>query len=374
MSTESLLVIGLMSGTSLDGVDGVLARCKADGTVTNSLAHCHETFDPTLRAALLRLQTPGSNELHDAAVAANRLAEAYASVCSALCAMASIDASSVSVIGAHGQTVRHRPDLGYTVQLNNPALLAELAGMPVVSDFRSRDIAAGGQGAPLVPAFHQSVFGQDGKPRVIVNLGGICNISILNVAASPLGFDIGPCNVLLDAWVQEHLGEPFDRNGAWADMGECDPELLNALLTEPYFALAAPKSSGRDLFNPQWLNSRLGNAAQTAPEDVQRTLVELVAVRLTDEISRLGHDLTEVVLCGGGTFNLTLRESIARHIATLNSCPALRVSDEFGVPADQVEALAFAWLAALHVGGIAGNLPSVTGARGGRVLGSCTPR
>lgn len=244
----------------------------------------------------------------------------------------------------------------------------------MIADFRARDIAAGGQGAPLVPGFHQSLFGSDGESKVIVNLGGICNISVLNAGGTVTGFDIGPCNILLDSWVHTHLGEPFDRNGAWAEMGELDLELLAALLDEPFFKLPPPKSTGRDLFNASWLDQRLDAFPHGAPEDVERTLVELVAVLLAQAIAQLGTEVEEVVLCGGGAFNLTLRESIARHLGAMQPAPQLTLSSKYGVPPDQVEALAFAWLASRHLNGLGGNLPSVTGARGERVLGHLTPR
>jgi anhydro-N-acetylmuramic acid kinase len=374
MPRDVMHVIGLMSGTSLDGIDGVIANCSTDGSGVTCISHQHLALDPDLRDQLLALQTSGPDELHRAAIAANLLVHQYARLVAGLCHTSGLIPTQVQAIGAHGQTVRHRPELGYSWQLNNAALLAELTGIAVVSDFRARDIAAGGQGAPLVPAFHQAAFGRDGRAKVVVNLGGICNISALNVQDSPLGFDIGPSNILMDAWVMTHLGEPFDRNGAWAEMGELDPDLLQALLDEPYFDLPAPKSTGRDLFNLEWLEQRLAAFPCGAPEDVQRTLVELVAVLLANELDRLPANIEEVVLCGGGAHNLTLRECITRHVAASN-CPApVVLSEQYGIAVDQVEALAFAWLAARHLGGLDGNLPAVTGARGARVLGHLTPR
>jgi len=364
-----------MSGTSLDGVDGVLVEFAPDGRLTTLLAHRHQPFETDLRNTLIALQTPGANELHYAALASNALATAYAILVKALIADANIDPAKVRCIAAHGQTVRHRPELGYTWQLNNPALLAELTGLAVVSDFRSRDIAAGGQGAPLVPAFHQAMFAQNDRCRLIVNLGGICNVTRLQHHDEPVGYDIGPANVLMDLWVDRHLGEPFDRNGAWASIGEVDHALLNAFLAEPFFQAPPPKSTGRDLFNAQWLETKLEPFAHLAPEDIQRSLVELTAILIAAEATATDqYGVDDVVLCGGGAYNLTLREALHARLAALTPSPRLTVSSEFGVAPEHVEAMAFAWLSWCHVNHLPGNLPRATGASGWRTLGSYTPR
>lgn len=365
--------IGLMSGTSLDGVDGVLVELAATGRVKQLHAHVHQPFDAELRAALLALQAPADNELHRAALAANALAAQYAEIVEALLRANRVERDAVVCIGAHGQTVRHRPELGYTWQLNNPALLAELTAIPVVADFRARDIAAGGQGAPLVPAFHQAMFAKAGHTRVIVNLGGICNLTFLDGVDGVAGYDIGPANILLDAWATRHLGTPFDRNGAWASIGEVDADLLDALLTEPFFALPAPKSTGRDLFNPQWLAHHLAGFARLPPEDVQRTLVELTAVLIAAEIERRALPSAELILCGGGAHNTALHGAIALRLAGLEHVPRLLSSAELGIAPEHVEAVAFAWLGYRHVNDMPGNHPGVTGAEDFRVLGAYYP-
>jgi len=365
--------IGLMSGTSLDGVDGVLVEISTTGKLKALLAHQHLPFDAVLREELLALQTPGDNELHRAALAGNALAAMYAEVVEALLGSARVERDALVCIGAHGQTVRHRPDLGYTWQINNPARLAELSAIPVVADFRSRDVAAGGQGAPLVPAFHQAMFGKADRNRLVVNLGGICNITFLDGIEGLTGYDLGPANVLLDAWVQQHLGEPFDRNGAWAAMGEVDDELLEELLAEPFFALAPPKSTGRDLFNPQWLAGKLAAYAHLAPEDVQRTLVELTATLIAAEVEASDPPVGEVILCGGGAYNGCLRDALALQLAELDKPPRLALSSDYGVAPEHVEALAFAWLAFMHVNDQPANHPDVTGADDFRVLGAYYP-
>lgn len=366
------LFIGLMSGTSLDGVDAVLADFGAPRPVL--LAHAHHDFAPELRDELLRLNSPGENELHRASVAAQHLARSYASIVEDLLLHAEVERAQVRAIGVHGQTIRHRPDAGYTLQLNAPATIAELTGLDVVADLRSRDIAAGGQGAPLVPAFHAAAF-ESAHSRVVVNLGGIGNLTYLPAGGSGpvIGFDCGPGNVLLDAWALTHLGEPIDRDGKWADGGRVDEKLLVALLDEPYLALPPPKSTGRELFNLPWLQRRLESvAAQVgpiAPQDVQATLTRFTARTVGDAIALHCHAAADVIVCGGGARNLTLMKMLADEC----SGRPVRSCAELGVAPEHVEALAFAWLAQAHVMRVAGNLPSVTGARGSRVLGALYP-
>ncbi|CAN5310495.1 anhydro-N-acetylmuramic acid kinase [soil metagenome] len=369
------VVIGLMSGTSLDGVDGVLVRFDDTGAVERLLGHRFIPFDAGLREALAELQSPGDDELHRSALTANRLATLYADVATHLIDAAGVDRGAVACIAAHGQTVRHRPELGFTVQLNNPALLAERTGIAVVSDFRSRDVAAGGQGAPLVPAFHQSAFGREGQVRLIVNLGGIANVTLLDGrtgARGTVGYDIGPANVLMDAWVEQHLGEPFDRNGAWASIGQIDFALLEQMLADPFFALSGPRSTGRDHFNRDWLDEQLLVVPVAAPEDVQRTLLALT-VELIAREAQSCERIDAVVLCGGGAYNQTLLEALTERLALCEPPPAIVTSQSLGIAPEQVEALAFAWLGWARLNDKAGNLPAVTGARGPRVLGSLTP-
>lgn len=370
-SSATELYIGLMSGTSLDGVDAVLADFS--GPRCSVLGHHAAAFDTATRTELLALNTPGTNELHRAALAANALARAYADAVHALLAQAGMPPSAVRAIGAHGQTVRHRPGefdgTGYTLQLNNPALLAELTGIAVVADFRGRDVAAGGQGAPLVPAFHQHMFGQPGQDLLVLNIGGIANLSVLGADGSALGFDCGPGNALMDHWCQQHTGQPFDRNGAWAASGRVQPELLACLEDEPFLRQPPPKSTGRDLFNPGWLQQRLERVATGAPADVQATLTELTARACAASASSYQNKSAMLAVCGGGAFNGHL---MARLQALL---PGLRVdtTEAHGLPPLQVEAAAFAWLARQTLIGLPGNLPNATGARGARVLGGIYP-
>jgi anhydro-N-acetylmuramic acid kinase len=366
--------IGLMSGTSLDGVDGVLVVFTGDGaTAMRVLAHHHVPFEAPLGAELLALNTPGENEIHRAALAGNALATVYASVCARLLRAAGLHRRDVAVIGCHGQTVRHRPGefdgLGYTVQLNNPALLAELSGIDVAAEFRHRDVAAGGQGAPLVPAFHRQIFGRTDATVAVLNLGGIGNLTILRPDGETLGFDCGPGNGLLDHWVASQRGQPFDRDGAWAASGSIDRALLDRLLAEPFFALPPPKSTGRDLFNAAWLRRHLDGHQPIAAADVQATLAELTASVAAEAIRTHAPLAAEVLVCGGGAFNLDLMRRLQRLVAGV---PVGSTSAR-GLPAEQVEACAFAWLADALVRRRPGNLPAVTGARGGRILGALYP-
>lgn len=359
--------IGLMSGTSLDGVDGVLARL-APGSAPQVLAGASLDMPPDLRAELLALNAPGHDELERAARAANALARLYADVVAALLDQSGLQASDVTAIGAHGQTVRHRPDLGYTIQLNAPALLAELAGIAVAADFRSRDVAAGGQGAPLVPPFHAAMFGERG-PRAVLNLGGIANLTLLEPGMPPRGFDTGPANVLLDAWCQRHLGRPYDEDGRWAASGRVDTTLLQTLIAdEPWLTLPPPKSTGRDLFNLGWLDHRLARHRGLAPADVQATLLRLTARTVADAVDAWFPQAREVLVCGGGARNAGLMRELAYCLQR-----PVRPTDDEGVPAQWVEALAFAWLAQMREDGLPAGVPQVTGARGARVLGALYP-
>ncbi|HEY9064103.1 MAG TPA: anhydro-N-acetylmuramic acid kinase [Burkholderiaceae bacterium] len=373
----SELYIGLMSGTSMDGVDGVIADfAPHDGQPLRVLAHAHVPFDAALAAELLALNSPaGTNELQRAALAANALAQRYAAAVAELLATAGLSSGAIVAIGAHGQTVRHRPreldGIGFTLQLNQPALLAELTGIDVVCDFRSRDVAAGGQGAPLAPAFHRVLFGSEHGARGVLNLGGISNLTVLRPGQPTLGFDCGPGNALMDHWCQRHTGRPYDDAGAWAASGRVIEPLLSELLADPYFAVVPPKSTGRDLFNPEWLAARLRATRSPAqPEDVQATLAEFTAAACANDLLRYAADSAELLVCGGGAFNAHLLRRIAARV------PSVRVlrSDERGLPPMQVESCAFAWLARAHVTREALDMASITGARGARVLGALYPR
>lgn len=377
------ITVGLMSGTSLDGVDGVVLTHPVDGPPEVLSAH-HLDMPAELRSQLLALNQPGPNELHLAALAANQLAQCYASVVHLLLASAGLQPEEVRAIGAHGQTVRHQPAApghgtrpvsyrtegfapwgAYTLQLNNPALLAELTGITVVADFRSRDVAAGGQGAPLVPAFHAAVFANP-QPTAVVNLGGMANVTLLSPLQPTTGFDTGPGNVLMDAWCQTHIGAAYDAGGQWAASGSVQQGLLSRLLADPYFALNGPRSTGRELFNLAWLERHLAAMTHLQPADVQATLLELTVQSIAKS---LPGNLTHLVACGGGALNAHLMRRLAE------TCPSVSVSasDRWGIPAMDVEAAAFAWLAQQCMNGLPGNLVEVTGAAGQRVLGAIYP-
>ncbi len=363
----SELYIGLMSGTSLDGVDGVLVDFSSP--TLRVVASATQAFSSDFRAELLALNSPSDNELHRAALAAHQLAGIYAVVVGSILEQTKLAAKDIQAIGAHGQTVRHQPALGYTTQINNPALLAERTGIDVIADFRSRDVAAGGQGAPLVPAFHQSAFGRPDQTTLVLNIGGISNLSVLPASGSVLGFDCGPGNALMDAWVAKHTGQHFDDGGQWAGSGQLIPALLASLLDEPYLALPPPKSTGRDLFSLTWLAEKLTPFTAQRPVDVQTTLTEFTAKAcITGASSYLNHS-KELIVCGGGAFNRHLMQRLQAGL------PSLKVvtSSIHGLPPLQVEAAAFAWLARQTVKRLPGNLPSVTGAAGLRVLGAIYP-
>jgi anhydro-N-acetylmuramic acid kinase len=386
-----------MSGTSLDGIDAVLADL---GQIQpRLLAKHYAPFDDALRNDLLALHQPGHNELHRTQLVSNQLARLYAAAVNALLGTENLPNAKIQAIGCHGQTIRHRPEHGYTLQIGNAALLAELTGITVVSDFRSRDIAAGGQGAPLVPAFHDKVLRHSTSHRVIVNIGGISNLTNLppgratseqsqqltrsseevaaaipapdanahRVMAVTTGFDCGPGNLLMDAWCMQHLGKPYDDSGAWAASGKALPVLLEKMLNEPFFALPPPKSSGRDLFDMAWLRGKLQGGE--AAEDVQATLLELTCRAITQAIRQYCAGATEIYLCGGGTHNLALHH----RIAALLPGSSVQTTDFLGMDGDYLEAIAFAWLAQQALHGKPANLPAVTGARHPCVLGAIYP-
>ncbi|WP_237219001.1 anhydro-N-acetylmuramic acid kinase [Rhodoferax aquaticus] len=363
-----------MSGTSLDGVDGVLVDFS--GMQPSAVTHASLPFPVDLKAEFLALNTAGNNELHRAALAGNALVRLYARVVNDLLLQSGRTSDQVAAIGAHGQTVRHRPTefdgTGYTLQVNNPSLLAELCGIDVVADFRSRDVAAGGQGAPLVPPFHQSFFGGSGQVAAVLNIGGIANITHIQrpFAADGLrGYDCGPGNALMDAWCTQHTGAAFDDNGAWAAFGSINDALLASMLTEPFFALRPPKSTGRDLFNWSWLQHKLAECGPCLPVDVQATLTELTALGCARCLDACPEQPSQVLVCGGGALNgyLMQRLQVALPNYTVNST-ALH-----GLPPLQVEATAFAWLARQAMVRKTASLESVTGARGARILGAIYP-
>ena len=353
-----------MSGTSLDGIDAVLADFNPSPP---SLLHSfYLPYSQDLRTRLLDLHQSGPDELHRAAMLANELSQYYAKAIDGLLAESGVAISEVIATGCHGQTVRHcpQPERGYTIQLFNPALLAELSGITVVADFRSRDIAAGGQGAPLVPAFHYALFRHPERYRIIINIGGICNLTSLPSKGEVMGYDCGPGNMLMDAWCLHHTGAPYDENGTWARTGAVIDQLLERLLVLPFFSLPPPKSAGREQFNLAWLESCL--AGDEKPEDVQATLLELTIQSIARSVLRHFPNSTELYLCGGGARN----EALVTRLRSAMFGKRIELTDKLGANADWLEAFAFAWLAKRAVCRLPASLPSVTGARGPRVLGA----
>ncbi len=365
------LFIGIMSGTSLDGVDAALVSFENDACKLQETQFL--AYPNALKVELLALHEPQHNELEAACILGCRLAHLYANAVKKLLKKANINAADISAIGCHGQTIRHRPKIegesGFTLQIGNNALLAELTNISVVGDFRSRDIAAGGQGAPLVPAFHQAMFGSKDKNRAIVNIGGIANITYLGKSGDVLGFDSGPGNMLLDSWTKLKTGSEYDKNGDWAATGMVLQTLLSGMLAEPYFALAPPKSTGRDLFNDHWLKQHQ-LYPHLQPQDVARTLVALTAHTIHDAIAQDCGQIDEVYVCGGGAHNSLLMKSLAE----MMNGRKLATTNDLGIDVDWVEAVAFAWLAKQTIDNKPSNLPAVTGAKGLRVLGAVFPK
>jgi anhydro-N-acetylmuramic acid kinase len=371
------LYVGLMSGSSLDGLDAVLADIDdRDGGLHCAVrAHRHAPLPDGLRQALLALNRRGDDELHRAALATRALVGLAADTVAALLAAAGVAAAEVRAIGSHGQTVRHRPPAPgvaqpYTVQLDDGAALAEAAGIDVVCDLRRRDLAAGGQGAPLVPAFHAACFARAGQDLAVLNVGGIANLTLLPADGRVAGFDCGPGNLLLDLWCERHLGRRYDDDGRWAAQGRVHAALLQRLRAEPYFALPPPKSSGRDLFNAGWLDAQLDALGERlAPADVQASLLALTTTTVADALRAQAPRTQALYVCGGGALNGALMRALAAALpgVTVASTAAA------GLAPMQVEAAAFAWLAHAHLQRLPGNLPAVTGARGPRVLGALYP-
>ena len=354
-----------MSGTSLDGIDAVLVDLSQPKPLQHGKNYL--PFDDALKNALLALHQPAHNELHQAQIIGNQLARMYAAAAAPLLAQAKSSNQKIKAIGCHGQTIRHCPEHGYSVQIGNAALLAELTGTTVVSDFRSRDIAAGGQGAPLVPAFHDHVLRHADIHRVIVNIGGISNLTNLSPHAATSGFDCGPGNLLMDAWCMQHLGKPYDDNGAWAASGNVLSALLEQLLAESFFTLPPPKSSGRDLFNLTWLQNKLEGNERA--EDVQATLLELTCRSIALALQKYCCGATEIYLCGGGARN----KNLFNHLAVLLPDSRVKTTDTLGIDGDYLEAIAFAWLAQQALHGKPANLPLVTGAKHPCILGAIYP-
>lgn len=356
-----------MSGTSLDGADAVLLAFDTPNTC-HTIASFHTPYSDRLRADILALQDISLNELEKSALLSKQLSHLYAETVHGLLNKAQISAKQIHAIGCHGQTIRHRPELGFTLQIVNASLLAELTDINVVNDFRSRDIAAGGQGAPLVPAFHQAVFSHPEINRAIINIGGIANLTYLPVKGQVIGFDSGAGNMLMDAWAERHIGQRYDTNGAWAETGTVITPLFDALMSEPYLQLPPPKSTGRDLFSMAWLNTFLND--NYAPEDVQRTLLEFTAMSIANAVKLYCPKTEEIYLCGGGAHNNALIRCLQQCLHPVK----IDLSNSLGVEVSEVEAAAFAWLARQTMHQATGNIPNVTGAQGARVLGAVYAR
>lgn len=358
--------IGLMSGTSLDGIDAALVDFASGCRIESSLTI---PFPSDLRAALLGVMNdPANVSLDTLGKLDARLGIAFADAVNALLAKTQVSRDNIAAIGCHGQTLWHRPDSDppFTWQLGDANIVAARTGITTVADFRRKDVALGGQGAPLVPAFHDAVFRSPDEKRAVVNIGGIANITLLNDEAV-LGYDTGPGNILMDAWVSANRGETFDRDGAWAASGHVDRDLLERMLFEPFFNQPPPRSTGRELFNLDWIEKQLDDNAGVDTADVQATLAELTAMGISREVVR--YDVARVLLCGGGARNPHLRERIAANLPDL----AVETTDDYGVDVDYVEAAAFAWLARETLAGRPGSIPSVTGAARAAMLGAIFP-
>lgn len=360
------LYVGVMSGSSLDGLDFALVE---QDDRPRLLGTYYIPMPDDLRAELLGLCSSGPDELARAGIAEQKWVHLAAQGVLALLDQQNVSAGEVRAIGSHGQTIRHEPARGFTIQIGNPALLAELTGITVVSDFRKRDIAAGGQGAPLVPAFHEALFDDNKDYRAVLNVGGFSNLSLIEIDKPVSGFDSGPGNVLLDAWIQAQRGLSYDKDGAWGESGTVNADLLKSMLTDQFFQTKGPKSTGREVFNLGWVHHHMFQLPTLKPEDVQATLLELTALSITESLQSAQAQTKELLVCGGGAHNKAL---MARLAALL---PNTKVSStaEFGVDPDWVEAMAFAWLAHCALESVPANRPTVTGAKGLRVLGAIYP-
>ena len=375
MNKPHSLYIGLMSGTSLDGIDAVLAKIGPNGEAS-AQASVSKPFSPDLRKALFELQSPGPDELHREKQAAYALALAYADAVKQLLEKAKLLPADIAAIGAHGQTIRHQPylgdDLAYTHQTLNPALLAEKTGIDVIADFRSRDLAAGGHGAPLVPAFHAQQFSSH-ENVAILNIGGIANLTLLPINGEVTGFDCGPGNMLMDAWIADQQGHAFDESGAWALQGKLNEPLLAIMLSDPFFKKAPPKSTGRDDFHLHWLREKIA-LENINVEDVQATLLHLTAHSCLDALISHAPQTQKLIVCGGGARNTALMNLLKVKAQNIFKQPLeIVTSESAGIDPQLVEGLAFAWLAWAHKEKRPANLPAVTGAKGPRILGACYP-
>jgi len=360
----SELYIGLMSGTSLDGIDAGLVDFS-DGKIRLIDFH-YQPFSAELRQHIHKLSQPDQAILlKDYGALDARIGSLFAEAAQALLRKAQIPASAIKAIGSHGQTVYHAPEppFGFSLQIGDPNRIAQLTGITTVADFRRRDIAVGGQGAPLVPAFHRAIFGDNTHVRTVLNIGGIANITMLD-GSTVLGFDTGPGNTLMNLWCEQHLDQPYDHDGEWAASGQVNQALLTNLKDDSYFTLPPPKSTGKEYFSPAWLQQKLSRFGALKAEDVQATLCRFSADSIADAIHRYAPDTEQTLVCGGGAHNRQLLDLLRQNL----DIPVLSTA-ELGINPDHVEAIAFAWLARQTVNNLPGNLCSVTGAKTPVVLG-----
>ncbi|MCH2093127.1 MAG: anhydro-N-acetylmuramic acid kinase [Pseudoxanthomonas sp.] len=369
----SELYLGLMSGTSADGIDAALVRFEGEGRALRCQLMHGRTFawDEATRTRLVALGQGADTVSLDALGALDAtVALAFADAALSLLQDAGVPRGRVRAIGSHGQTIRHRPqaDPPFTWQLGDGNVIAERSGIDTVADFRRRDVAAGGQGAPLMPAFHAALLGSPQEDRAVLNLGGIANFTLLPVRGEVRGFDTGPANALMDAWCERHTGRAYDADGAFAASGQVDAVLLARLLADPWFALPPPKSTGREHFHLEWLQARMGETA-LSPADVQATLLDLTARTVADALQMTQPDTRRVLVCGGGVRNAALMARLAAYLPQA----IVESTAMHGLEPDYVEAMGFAWLARETLAGRPGNLPAVTGASGRRILGTVFP-
>ena len=365
--------IGLMSGTSVDSIDAALVSISVDGKPVLIASHAHP-IPPAMRGEIQALMRAGANEIERLGELDMALGDLFAEAANAVIQQAGLDKNNIRAIGSHGQTLRHRPHAAhpFTLQIGNPSVIAERTGITTVADFRARDVAAGGQGAPLVPAFHRQLFHSTQHNRVILNIGGIANVTYLPADASqPVsGFDTGPGNTLLDRWMGHHNARDCDDAGQWAASGKPSKALLEQLLTDPYFAASPPKSTGREHFNLEWLDNHLKKISSvSAAADVQATLLQLTALTVAEAVRRFLPKTGEVFVCGGGAHNRELMAALARNFADI----PVATTEALGLHPDWVEGVAFAWLAHQTLEGRPGNIPAVTGARHEVILGGIYP-
>ncbi len=362
-----MLYIGLMSGTSLDGIDAALIEVDQQG-LPHLLANHYQQYDQQLQSSLFQLSQADDIKLEALAALDQKLAQLYANCCLTLLDKYNYKASDIQAIGCHGQTIRHKPrPNAFSIQIGDANLVAELTGITTVADFRRRDIAAGGEGAPLVPAFHQHVFLDYHNPRQILNLGGIANITVLcQDPENTFGFDLGPANALSNEWVEQHWQMSFDEGGVIARSGTIQQALLEKWLAIEYFDQAPPKSTGRELFNLTQFEKLTPEMSLYKKEDILATLIELTAVSISQGIEKWGYTDGELFLCGGGAHNIYLVERIQHHLLNIR----IGRTDDLGIPVDMVEACAFAWLGYRTMNGLTGSLPNTTGAKGPRILGA----